>query len=86
MKYCNGILSSHDEKYVRSLKDTFLQYGMIEEMKQVYVFSEDTVRVYLNTTVLNEELRKAKLDYRYTNYIGMGLIFILIWQLFIISS
>ncbi|GIT57649.1 MAG: hypothetical protein Ct9H300mP18_10780 [Candidatus Neomarinimicrobiota bacterium] len=33
-------------------------------MKQVYVFSEDTVRVYLNTTVLNEELRRAKLDYR----------------------
>ena len=69
-----------------SIKDPFLQYGLIEEMKQVYVFSEDTVRVYLNTTVLNEELRKAKLDYRYTNYIGMGLIFILIWQLFIISS
>ena len=55
-------------------------------MKQVYVFSEDTVRVYLNTIVLNEELRRAKLDYRYTNYIGMGLIFILILQLFIISS
>ena len=69
-----------------SIRDPFLQYGLIEEMKQVYVFSEDTVRVYLNTTVLNEELRRAKLDYRYTNYIGMGLIFILIWQLFIISS
>ena len=69
-----------------SIKDPFLQYGLIEEMKQVYVFSEDTVRVYLNTIVLDEELRRAKLDYRYTNYVGMGLIFILIWQLFIISS
>ena len=69
-----------------SIRDPFLQYGLIEEMKQVYVFSEDTVRVYLNTLVLNEELRRAKLDYRYTNYVGMGLIFIMIWQLFIISS
>ena len=69
-----------------SLRDPFIQYGLIEEMKQVYVFSEDTVRVYLNTIVLNEELKRAKLDYRYTNYIGMGLFFILFWQLWIISS
>ena len=75
-----------DSHHPPSIRDPFLQYGLIEEMKQVYVFSEDTVRVYLNTLVLNEELRRAKLDYRYTNYVGMGLIFIMIWQLFIISS
>jgi len=69
-----------------SLRDPFIQYGLIEEMKQVYVFTGDTVTVYLNTIVLDAELKRAKLDYRYTNYIGMGLFFILFWQLWIISS
>ena len=69
-----------------SLRDPFIQYGLIEEMKQVYVFTGDTVTVYLNTIVLDAELKRAKLDYRYTNYVGMGLFFILFWQLWIISS
>ena len=69
-----------------SLRDPFIQYGLIEEMKQVYVFTGDTVTVYLNTIVLDAELKRAKLDFRYTNYIGMGLFFILFWQLWIISS
>ena len=55
-------------------------------MKQVYVFSDDTVRVYLNTMILDKELKRVKSEYRYTNYIGIGLIFLLIWQLWIISS
>ena len=69
-----------------SLKDPFIQYGLIDGMKQVYVFSDDTVRVYLNTMILDKELKRVKSDYRYTNYIGIGLIFLLIWQLWIISS
>ena len=50
------------------------------------VFSDDTVRVYLNTMILDKELKRVKSEYRYTNYIGIGLIFLLIWQLWIISS
>ena len=69
-----------------SLKDPFIQYGLIDGMKQVYVFSDDTVRVYLNTMILDKELKRVKSEYRYTNYIGIGLIFLLIWQLWIISS
>ncbi len=68
-----------------SLKDPFIQYGLIDGMKQVYVFSDDTVRVYLNTMILDKELKRVKSEYRYTNYIGIGLIFLLIWQLWIIS-
>ena len=69
-----------------SLKDPFIQYGLIDGMKQVYVFSDDRVRVYLNTMILDKELKRVKSEYRYTNYIGIGLIFLLIWQLWIISS
>ena len=69
-----------------SLKDPFIQYGLIDGMKQVYVFSDDTVRVYLNTMILDKELKRVKSEYLYTNYIGIGLIFLLIWQLWIISS
>ena len=69
-----------------SFKDPFLSYGKIESDKQIFVLSGDTVRVSFNTFLIDKNLEKIKKEYQLTNYIGIGMISLFLWQLWIISS
>ena len=39
-----------------SIRDPFIQYGKIKDMRQIYVFSGDTVNVFVNTDLLEKSL------------------------------
>ena len=55
-------------------------------MKQVFVMSGDTVEVLLDTYLLTNRLNQMKKDYYFTNYVGIGISLLVIWQLWILSS
>ena len=55
-------------------------------MRQIYVFSGDTVNVFVNTDLLEKSLENVKKEYRNTNYIGMGLSFIFLFQLWLLTG
>ena len=63
-----------------------MQYANTEEMKQVFVMSGDTVEVLLDTYLLTNRLNQMKKDYYFTNYVGIGISLLVIWQLWILSS
>ena len=69
-----------------TFKDPFLSYGNIESDKQFFVLSGDTVRISFNTFLIDENLKKTKIEYKITNYIGIGMITLFLCQLWIISS
>ena len=69
-----------------SIRDPFIQYGKIKDMRQIYVFSGDTVNVFVNTDLLEKSLKNVKKEYRNTNYIGMGLSFIFLIQLWLLTG
>jgi len=75
-------ISSHPP----SIRDPFLQYANTDEMKQVFVMSGDTVEVLLDTYLLTNRLNQMKKDYYFTNYVGIGISLLVIWQLWILSS
>ena len=76
----------HISSHPPSIRDTFLQYANTDEMKQVFVMSGDTVEVLLDTYLLTNRLNQMKKDYYFTNYVGIGISLLVIWQLWILSS
>ena len=75
-------ISSHPP----SIRDPFLQYANTEEMKQVFVMSGDTVEVLLDTYLLTNRLNQIKKDYYFTNYVGIAISLLVVWQLWILAS
>ena len=69
-----------------NIKDPFLSYGNIETDKQIFVLSGDTVTVSFNTFLIDKNIERVRKEYQITNYIGIGIITIFLWQLWIISS
>ena len=76
----------HISSHPPSIRDPFLQYANTEEMKQVFVMSGDTVEVLLDTYLLTNRLNQIKKDYYFTNYAGVGISLLVVWQLWILSS
>lgn len=76
----------HISSHPSSIRDPFLQYANTDEMKQVFVMSGDTVEVLLDTYLLTNRLNQMKKDYYFTNYVGIGISLLVIWQLWILSS
>ena len=76
----------HISSHPPSIRDPFLQYANTEEMKQVFVMSGDTVEVLLDTYLLNHRLNQIKKDYYFTNYVGIGISLLVVWQLWILAS
>ncbi|SUZ87410.1 uncharacterized protein METZ01_LOCUS40264 [marine metagenome] len=76
----------HISSHPPSIRDPFLQYANTEEMKQVFVMSGDTVEVLLDTYLLTNRLNQIKKDYYFTNYVGVGISLLMVWQLWILSS
>jgi len=76
----------HISSHPPSIRDPFLQYANTEEMKQVFVMSGDTVEVLLDTYLLTNRLNQIKKDYYFTNYVGVGISLLVVWQLWILSS
>lgn len=76
----------HISSHPPSIRDPFLQYANTDEMKQVFVMSGDTVEVLLDTYLLTNRLNQMKKDYYFTNYVGIGISLLVIWQLWILSS
>ena len=79
---CIHHISSHPP----SIRDPFLQYANTEEIKQVFVMSGDTVEVLLDTYLLTNRLNQIKKGYYFTNYVGVGISLLVVWQLWILSS
>ena len=69
-----------------SIRDPFLQYGQTDGVKQIYVMSGDTVKVRLDTYLFSQRLLQMKKEYYYTNYIGIGISLLIIWQLWIVAN
>ena len=76
----------HISSHPPSIRDPFLQYANTQEMKQVFVMSGDTVEVLLDTYLLNHRLNQIKKDYYFTNYVGIGISLLVVWQLWILAS
>ena len=76
----------HISSHPPLIRDPFLQYANTDEMKHVFVMSGDTVEVLLNTYLLTNRLNQMKKDYYFTNYVGIGISLLVIWQLWILSS
>jgi len=69
-----------------TFKDPFISYGNIEIDKQIFVLSGDTVNVSFNTFLIDKNIERVRKEYKITNYIGIGIITLFLWQLWIISS
>ena len=76
----------HISSHPPSIRDPFLQYANTKEMKQVFVMSGDTVEVLLDTYLLTHRLNQIKKDYYFTNYVGIGISLLVVWQLWILAS
>ena len=76
----------HISSHPPSIRDPFLQYANTEEIKQVFVMSGDTVEVLLDTYLLTNRLNQIKKGYYFTNYVGVGISLLVVWQLWILSS
>jgi hypothetical protein len=76
----------HISSHPPSIRDPFLQYANTEEMKQVFVMSGDTVEVLLDTYLLTNRLNQIKKDYYFTNYVGIAISLLVVWQLWILAS
>ena len=76
----------HISSHPPSIRDPFLQYANTEEMKQVFVMSGDTVEVLLDTYLLTNRLNQIKKGYYFTNYVGVGISLLVVWQLWILSG
>jgi len=76
----------HISSHPPSIRDPFLQYANTEGMKQVFVMSGDTVEVLLDTYLLTNRLNQIKKDYYFTNYVGIGISLLVVWQLWILAS
>ncbi len=72
--------------YPPSIKDPFITYGEIKDEKKIFVLGGDTVKVHLNTILFSEHLKQVQHGYKITNYAGIGLSMILLWQLWILSN
>ena len=69
-----------------TFKDPFLSYGNIETDKQIFVLSGDTVNVSFNTFLIDKNIERVRKEYKITNYLGIGITTLFLWQLWIISS
>jgi len=69
-----------------SFKDPFLSYGKVESDKQIFVLSGDTVNVSFNTFLVDNNIKKIKKEYQMTNYVGIGMLGLFLYQLWIISG
>jgi hypothetical protein len=76
----------HISSHPPSIRDPFLQYANTQEMKQVFVMSGDTVEVLLDTYLLTNRLNQIKKDYYFTNYVGIAISLLVVWQLWILAS
>lgn len=76
----------HISHHPPSIQDPFISYGKIESAKQIFVLSGDTVNVHLNTILLASKVQSAKKGFRMTNYAGVGLSMLVLWQLWILSN
>ena len=55
-------------------------------MKKIYIINSDTVKVHLNTYLLNQESKKRTQEDKYTNYISIALSALVVWQFWILSG
>jgi hypothetical protein len=69
-----------------SFKDPFISYGKVNSDKQIFVLSGDTVNISFNTFLVDNNIKKIKKEYQITNYIGIGMLSLFLYQLWIISS
>ena len=69
-----------------SIQDPFISYGDIESVKKIFVVSGDRENIYLNTTLFTAKIDRAKSEYRMTNYAGVGLSMLVLWQLWVLSN
>jgi hypothetical protein len=76
----------HITHHSPSIQDPFLQYGHAKDVKQIYIMGGDTVTVHLETFLLAQQLYQIKKEYHYKNYIGIGMSFLFLWQLWIIAN
>ncbi len=76
----------HITHHPPSIQDPFLQYAKTDAVKQVFVLSGDTVNVRLDTLLLADQLAQAKKEYYFTNYVGIGLVILLLWQMWILAN
>ncbi len=76
----------HISHHPPSIQDPFLSYGKVESAKKIFVLSGDTVNVHLNTVLLQSKVNRANQEFRMTNYAGVGLSMLLLWQLWVLSN
>tara|TARA_Y100000746_G_C15449495_1_gene426464 strand:+ start:739 stop:1125 length:387 start_codon:yes stop_codon:yes gene_type:complete len=69
-----------------SVSRPFRQYGPNDSMKNIYIINSDTVKVHLNTYLLNQESKKRTQEDKYTRYISIGLSALVVWQFWILSG
>ncbi len=69
-----------------SFKDPFISYGKVNSDKQIFVLSGDTVNISFNTFLVDNNIKKIKKEYQITNYVGIGMLSLFLYQLWIISS
>ena len=55
-------------------------------MKNIYIINSDTVKVHLNTYLLNQESKKRTQEDKYTRYISIALSALVVWQFWILSG
>ena len=76
----------HITHHPPSISDPFLQYSEVDGVKQIFVLSGDTVTVRLNTLLLANRISHVRREYYYTNYIGIGISLLYLWQLWILAN
>ena len=69
-----------------SISRPFRQYGPNDSMKKIYIINSDTVKVHLNTYLLNQESKKRMQENKYKGYIGIVLSTLVVWQFWILSG
>jgi len=76
----------HITHHPPSISDPFLQYTKTNGVKQIFVLSGDTVTVILNTHLLANRISQAKKEHYFTNYIGIGVSLLVLWQLWVLAN
>ena len=72
--------------YPISIKNTFTQYGLDETQKQIFAFNGDTIKVHLNSFLINQYFKQQKNAVLFSRYINIGIGMLFLCQLWILSN
>lgn len=72
--------------YPISIKNTFTQYGLDETQKQIFAFNGDTIKVHLNSFLINQHFKQQKNAVLLSRYINIGIGMLFLCQLWILSN